>query len=126
MNRSEKIVKTTSGFVMSRDDALSLGGAWLLVARVGWLAIVVATYTLFVANIPAYFASLHLLHAPKGQAFTVQLTPGDVQMLQAMSLSLDFYAICMVGICLLFQFTYASIGALLFWRRSDERAAFVT
>ena len=36
-------------------------GSWLLLARVVWVSIVVPTYALFVANVPAYFASLHLL-----------------------------------------------------------------
>jgi hypothetical protein len=91
-----------------------------------WISIVVLTYTLFIANIPAYFASLHLLHAPNVPAFTGQLTLVDVHTLQAWGLSLDFYATCMVGISLLFQFSYAAVGALLFWRKSDTRIALFT
>ncbi len=91
-----------------------------------WFTIVVLTYALFIANIPAYFASLHLLHAPNVPAFTGQLTLVDVHMLQAWGLSLDFYATCMVGISLLFQFSYAAVGALLFWRKSDTRIALFT
>lgn len=73
-------------------------------------------YVLFLANVPAYFASLHLLHAPNVQTFTGQLTHADVHTLQAWGLSLDFYAACMVGVSLLFQFSYASVGVLLFYR----------
>jgi hypothetical protein len=99
---------------------------WLLLARVGWIGIVVPMYALFVAHVPAFFASLHLLHAPNVQTFTGQLTPGDVHTLQVWGLSLDFYATCMVVGSLLFQFSYASVGVLLFWRKSDDRIALIT
>src|SRR5207248_2380571 len=87
---------------------------------------VVPTYTLFVTNIPAYFASLHLLRAPDSEALTVQLTQSDVQTLQAVGLSLDSYATCMVAVSLLFQLGYALVGVLLFWRKSDHRVALLT
>ena len=57
------------------------------------------------------------------QVFTGQLTPADVHTLQTWGLSLDFYAACMVAVSLLFQLSYASMGVLLFWRRSDTRVA---
>jgi hypothetical protein len=103
-----------------------LQGLWLNLARVLWIGIVVSAYALFIANIPAYFASLHVLHAPNVQAFTGQLTLADVHTLQTWGLSLDFYATCMLAVSLLFQFSYATVGALLFWRRSDTRIALFT
>src|SRR5207245_10119802 len=103
-----------------------LQGLWLLLARVGWIGILVPLYVLFVANVPAYSASLHLLHASNVQALTGQLTHADVHTLQAWGLSLDFYAACMVGVSLLFQFSYASVGVLLFWRKSNDRVALLT
>ena len=99
---------------------------WLLVARVVWLGIIVPLYALFIANVPAYFASLHLLHAPNVQTFTGQLTSTDVHTLQTWGLSLDFYATCMVLVSLFFQFSYASVGILLFWRKSHEHIALLT
>jgi hypothetical protein len=114
-----------SSHVYSATDT-RLQGPWLLLARVGWIGIVVPLYALFVANVPAYFASLHLLHAPNVQTFTGQLTLKDVYTLQAWGLSLDFYATCMVVGSLLFQFSYASVGALLFWRKAGSRIALLT
>jgi hypothetical protein len=98
----------------------------LNLARVLWICIVVPAYTLFLVNIPAYFMSLHMLHAPNAQTFTGQLTLSDVHTLQAWNLSLDFYASFMVVISLLLQFSYAIMGVLLFWRRSDSRIALFT
>jgi hypothetical protein len=87
---------------------------------------VVSAYALVIANIPAYFASLHVLHAANVQAFTGQLTLADVYTLQTWSLSLNVYATCMLAVSLLFQFSYATVGALLFWGRSDSRIALFT
>jgi len=103
-----------------------LHGPWLIFVRMVWIALVVPAYALFFANIPAYFASLHLLHAPNTSTFTIQLTSGDVPTLQAWGLSLDFYATCMVLVTLLFQCSYALVGVLIFWRRPDYRIALLT
>jgi hypothetical protein len=103
-----------------------LHGGWLIFGRIIWLVIVVPTYALFVADIPAYFGSLRLLRAPNLQTFSVQLTPGDFQTLQSMGLSVDFYAMCMVVVSLLFQFSYALVGLLIFWRRSEYSIALLT
>ena len=104
----------------------TLRRTWLLLARVGWVGIVVPVYVLLIAHVPAFFAALHILHAPNVQTFTGQLTVGDVRTLERLGLSLDFYAVCMVVGCLLFQFSYAVVGVLLIWRKSGDRVALVT
>jgi hypothetical protein len=106
-----------------RSRLFNASGGLLVLARVGWIAIVVSAYALFFATIPSYFASLHLLHPSPGQPFTVQLTAADVHTLQTWGLSLDFYATAMVLSGLLFQMCYAATGVLIFWRRSEDRAA---
>lgn len=94
-----------------------------MLARIGWIVIVLPALGLFISRIPPYFAALHLLHASDVHTFTGQLTRDDVSILQSWGLSLDFYAICMLVTSLLFQFSYATVGALLFWRKSDDRVA---
>ena len=126
MNLPQTPAQTNSSSHVYSATGTRLQGLWLLLARVGWIGIVVPLYVLFVANVPAYFASLHLLHASNVQTFTGQLTHADVHTLQAWGLSLDFYAACMVGVSLLFQFSYASVGVLLFWRKSNDRVALLT
>ena len=95
-------------------------------ARVAWVVLFVSILGLFIIHIPGYYAALHLLRSPNANTFTGQLTPGDVQALHSLGLSLDFYAVCMVVVSLLFQFSYAAVGALLFWHRSDTRIALFT
>ena len=63
---------------------------------------------------------------PTCKRLPAQLTLADVHTLQAWGLSLDFYAACMVLVSLLFQFSYASVGVLIFWRKSDTRIALFT
>ncbi|MFL5666439.1 MAG: hypothetical protein ACJ8BW_34590, partial [Ktedonobacteraceae bacterium] len=94
-----------------------------MLARIGWIVIVLPALGLFIAHIPTYFAALHLLHSSDALAFTGQLTRDDMSILRSWGLSLDFYAICMLVAGLLFQFSYATVGILLFWRRSDDRVA---
>lgn len=109
----------------SDDDALHLQGTGLLLARMGWIAVVVPAYALFIATLPSYFVSLHTLYPPSSP-FTVLLSPSDVHLLKAWGLSLDFYAIAMFLSSLLFQFCYAFVGIVLFWRKSNDRAALLT
>lgn len=102
---------------------MSLRGYRLILACIAWLVIVVPTFVLFVANLPAYWLALHRLYVPGTFLFTGQLMPADIHTLQNWGLSLDFYATCMVVVSLLFQLSYAGMGVLLFWRKSNDRAA---
>lgn len=101
-------------------------GFWLHLVQLLWLCVVVPAYVLLLANIPAYFASLHVLHASGAQVFTGQLSIDDLRALHAWGLSLDLYAASLVVFTLLFQLSYACVGALLFWRRPDTRVAIFT
>ena len=102
-----------------------LRGRWLVLARALWFVIAVLTLGLLIASMPSYFAVLHVVC--KG-SFAVcrnngQLTPGDVRAFQALGLSLDFYATYELVIYIVFTVGYAAIGAVIFWRKSDDRMA---
>jgi hypothetical protein len=83
----------------------------------------VPALALFVANIPAYFASLHQIALPDFNIYTGRITLDDAHRLQALGLSVNFYAICMLAVSLIFQFSYTTVSALLFWRKSDTLIA---
>ena len=112
MNRadvqSEKVVRSASS---SMADP-RLRGGWLVLARVVWVAVVVLTLGLFIASIPTTFADLHM-----------PLTPDYVRELHALGLSMDFYATYIVVFIIVFAFGYFAVGAVLFWRKSDDRMA---
>jgi hypothetical protein len=123
MNQVDKASPAASSDLMSNQDTTRIQQPWLTLARVVWIVIVVPTLALYVANIPAYFAALHRLRYPGQHLFTGQLRPVDILNLHSWGLSLDFYATCLVLASLLFQFSYAAVGVLLFWRRSNDRVA---
>lgn len=102
---------------------IHLQGYRRILARSAWIVIVVPALILFVANIPAYFASLHRLAPPAASTYQGQITLADVHKLQALGLSLDVYAVCMLVVSLVFQFSYAIVGTLIFCRKSDTRMA---
>lgn len=102
-----------------------LHGYRLVLARAGWLVIVGPALVVFLVCLPGYFAALHHLPAPGVGGFTGQLPVGDRQQLAVWGLSLDFYAVGMLAVSLLFQLSYAVAGGLLFWRKSADLAALV-
>lgn len=123
MKHVDKTSRAASSDFMSHNDTTRISQPLLTLVRIAWMVIVVPTFVLFVANIPAYFAALHRLYFPGQLVFRGQLTLDDIHILQSWGLSLDFYATCMVLASLLFQFSYAAVGVILFWRRSYDRVA---
>src|SRR6266702_998948 len=123
MNRadvqSEKVVRSASS---SMADT-RLRGGWLVLARVGWVAVVVLALGLFIASIPTTFADLHILCTAASCSSSGPLTPDHVRELQAWGLSMDFYASYIVVFIIVFVFGYCAVGAVLFWRKSDDRMA---
>ena len=92
MKHVDKRSRAVSSDLMSNKDTTRIQQPWLTLARLAWILIVVPTFALFVANIPAYFAALHRLHFPGQHVFTGQLTLVDIHTLQSWGFSLDFYA----------------------------------
>jgi signal transduction histidine kinase len=104
-----------------------LRGGFLVLARVAWGVIALLALGLYIASIPNYFASLHVLctDAPAVCSNNGQLTPGYLQALQAVGLSLDVFATYQVALVIVFAVVYAAIGAVLFWRKSNDRMALI-
>src|SRR5947209_760146 len=123
MNRadvqSEKVVRSASS---SMADT-RLRGGWLALARAVWVAVVVLTLGLFIASIPTTLADLHILCTAASCTTSGQLTPDYVRELHTLGLSMDFYATYIVVFIIVFAFGYFAVGAVLFWRKSDDRMA---
>jgi hypothetical protein len=85
--------------------------------------VVVLTLGLFIASIPTTLADLHILCTAASCTTSGPLTPDDVRELQAWGLSMDFYATYIVVFIMVFVFGYFAVGAVLFWRKSDDRMA---
>ncbi|MDP8948018.1 MAG: hypothetical protein M3N09_07975, partial [Actinomycetota bacterium] len=101
------------------SPSAELRGRWLLLARVGWVTVVLLVVGLFVAAVPArYDQIVTLSNLPEGIDSTILRTN-----LAEAGLSIHFYAtyhlvveICFATVCL-------TLAVVIFWRRSDERMA---
>lgn len=100
-----------------------LRGVWLTVARTFWVACVLMALALFVVSIPSYFAFLHVLSPTPDTEWGSQISLKDLHTLQAVGLSLDFYAWFNVVFSVLFFLIFALVGLVIFWRKSDDRLA---
>ncbi len=101
-----------------------LQGRWLLLARVGWAALVVLTLTIFFASLPVYLAQLQTPCA--GSACTYyQLTPEQAGALKGIGLSLSDYAAYALVLTLASVVVSLVVSTVIVWRRSDDRMALV-
>jgi len=107
-----------------RSHALDtrLHGRWLLLARVGWGALVTLTLATFFASLPVYLAQLHTPCAGPTCYYT-QLTPGQVGALKGIGLSIGDYAAFIVALTLASVVLCLVVSTLIIWRRSDDRMA---
>jgi len=99
-----------------------LRGRALLLTRLLWAAVAVSTLGLFFAGIPAEFAQFNTVCPADGCA-NRQLSQESVRELQELGLSLGGYAAFAVALDIMFAAVFATIAALIFWRRSDDRVA---
>jgi len=119
LSRTQAGTSAKSG---SADDT-NLHGRWLLLARIVWVIVVLLTLGLFVASIPSYLAFLHIVTATPTIDFGSQLARQDVQQLQVVGLSIDFYAWYSVIFPCIFVIVYSLVGLVLFLRKSENRMA---
>ncbi|GAC1355990.1 MAG: hypothetical protein NVS4B11_36650 [Ktedonobacteraceae bacterium] len=96
-----------------------MSGSWLLVARVGWLALVAFTLSIVGASLPAYIAQLHSA-SDNGVYIPWQLLPANAQALQHLGISLDVYAACAIILSLSLALVWLAVAGVLFWRKSDD------
>src|SRR5215207_9586650 len=105
----------------------SLRGRWLLLARTAWVAVAILALAIAVFSVPSsfeYFRSVCTAASEICSERAVgQPTPEGVRALQDVGLSVGSYALLNVIIDKVFQLVWFAVGALIFWRRSDDRMA---
>src|SRR5215471_6153033 len=107
-----------------RHSSARLQGRWLVLARAGWVALVVLTLTIFFASLPVYVALLQTSCAGTACAFSSQqLTPGQVGVLKGIGLSIGAYASFTVALTLASVVVCLMVSTVIAWRRSDDRMA---
>ena len=107
----------------SRASYGRISQPWLTVARGIWVVCALLLLANFVASIPAYYQFLLTVctlpnpsNCPTGQ-----LTPGTVQILDHLHLSLSSYAAYFVTLDVVLSLLPWGLALLIFWRKSDER-----
>ena len=106
----------------SDSDTHELQGRGLLVIRIVWLTLAATLLVNVILSIPAYYAQLlTLCTSPKTvQCNTFQPTAGTLKTLHQLELSLHFYAVLYVLVVAAVSLVYMSVGALIFWRKSNH------
>jgi hypothetical protein len=99
-----------------------LQGRWLLLARLGWVVLVVLTLAIFFAILPVFVAQLQTPCAGSACQY-LQLTPGQAETLKGIGLSPGDYAAYVLALTLASVMVCLGVSTLIVWRRSDDRMA---
>jgi hypothetical protein len=105
-----------------QQSSARLQGRWLVLARVGWVALVALTLAIFFASLPVYLAQLQTPCAGSACGFQ-QLTPEQVGVLKGIGLSTGDYAVYTVALVLASVVICLVVSTVIAWRRSDDRMA---
>src|ERR687889_124175 len=104
--------------------ALTLRGRWLLPARVAWVAVAITALAIILFSIPSSFEHYSSVCSAASEVCSEravhQATPEGVGALGESGLSLRSYALLNVVVDKVFQLVWFAVGALIFWRRSDD------
>jgi hypothetical protein len=104
----------------------TLRGRWLHIARVVWVVVALLYVGVFVFGIPSEFARLNTLcTGPVSCNLIPHLTAQKAQALKELNLSFNLFAAYFVAVEVVFAAVSAAVGALIFWRRSNDRTAFL-
>ncbi len=95
-----------------------LRGRRLILARVVWVAAVTLIVVPFIARFPAYYTFLQTVCT--GATCGFQPTPGSAQAMQKLGLSVSTYATFTLALTLALAFVCFTLGAVIFWRKSDD------
>src|SRR5437667_9899984 len=96
-----------------------LRGRRLILARVAWIAAVTLIVALFLARLPAYATALQTV-CTGAACGSAQPTPDSAQALQKLGLSVSAYAAFTLALHIALAFLCFTLGAVIFWRKSDD------
>jgi hypothetical protein len=106
----------------------TLRGSWLFLARVAWAVVAITALAIIVFSVPSSFEHYSSVCTAASEVCSERAevdrpTPEGVRALQDAGLSVRTYALLNVILDKVFQLVWFVVGALIFWRRSDERMA---
>src|SRR5215216_3654960 len=106
----------------------TLRGRWLLLARMAWVVMAITVLAIILFSIPSSFEHYSSVCTAASEVCsderTVdQPTPEGVRALREMGLSVRSYALFYVVVEKIFQLVWFAVGAIIFFRRSEDRMA---
>src|SRR5438034_562228 len=118
---NDALVASRATRSFNRSGALNtrLRGRRLILARVAWVTVVSLIVALFLVRLPAYYATLQTV-CPGAVCGYVQPTLDSAQALQKLGLSVSAYATFTLALEIALAFLCFILGAVIFWRRSDD------
>ncbi len=105
----------------------SLRGRWLLLGRMVWVAVAITALAIILFSIPSSFEHYRSVCSAASEVCSEravgQPTPEGVRALRDMGLSVRSYALFNVVVEKIFQLVWFAVGAIIFFRRSEDRMA---
>ena len=106
----------------------TLHGRWLFLARTAWVMLDITALAIVVFSVPSGFEHYRSVCTAASEvcserAWVEQPTPQGVRALRDVGLSVSSYAILNVVLDKVYQLLWFAVGALIFWRRSDDLMA---
>jgi hypothetical protein len=115
---------------MSRRDSYPptiLHGRWHFLARLAWVVVAITALAIVVFSVPSSFDYYRGVCTAASEVCSEravdQPTPEGVRALRDVGLSVHSYALLNVVVDKIFELVWFAVGALIFWRRSDDRIA---
>jgi hypothetical protein len=96
-----------------------LRGRRLILARVAWVAAVTLIVVPFILMLPAYY-TIHQTVCTGAPCGLFQPTPDSAQAMQKLGISIGTYATFTLALTIASAFLCFALGAVIFWRRSDD------
>ena len=122
MNPQQSPTSTVERPDARNESETRLQGRWLLIARVGWVALTLLVLALNAISIPRADALLQAVCQP-GALCISGLTPANLRQLRQLGLSPGFLTAYQIGWDVGTPLIYTALAALIFWRRSADRMA---
>jgi hypothetical protein len=105
----------------------TLQGRWLFLARVAWVVVAITALAIVLFSVPSSFEHYRSVCSAASEVCSEravgQPTPEGVRALRDMGLSVRSYALFNVVVEKIFQLVWFAVGAIIFFRRSEDRMA---
>ena len=105
----------------------TLRGRWLLLAHMAWVAVTITALAIVLFSVPSSFEHYRSVCTAASEICSEraagQPTPEGLRALQDVGLSVRSFALLNVVIDKVFELVWFAVGAIIFWRRSDDRMA---